>query len=720
MVWLLALVVLRVLFASEDAAQGSGVLAVLLTLSAGVLLAIRLVGGHAIHYRFCWVDAGVTALVAVVLASVSVAAERHAAINLAWEWIAVGMVYWLVRLCAATADRARIVLVMVVAAAGCAGAYGVYQVGVDLPRLRAQYQRNPTYYLARQQPPIVPGSVRQEQFEYRLYSDDACGPFALANSLAGLLVLALPIGLGMLASTRGRLTSLNGRVVWGLLAVVLAILCVALILTRSRSAYVALAVALVWTIAGYGRAFWRRHWKLLGAAVLFVVVAAGAAVATGWVDRLVLAETGKSLRYRLEYWQGACQIVREHPWRGVGPGNFGTHYQRYKLPGASEEVQDPHNAVLELWSTSGVGAALLWVATVAGFVVVTTRRGPNPDVPRSPDVAPRRSYLPHAVLAAALAVGAVELFFPVGWSEQARPVILLALLGSVAVGAKVAEHLHADDALHHAVVGGVLGLALHLMAAGGISYPAVATPWWCAIAAGIGLTQARAGSPRPVRVGPKIAGVVLIALVALTGLFSATWCWPHVRAGALKAQAIEEQAQGRRDRVERHWRRAASLVPSDPEPWRALAGHYVRLWRARSGADQPIAFTRAEDAFRQVIRRDPDRSAAYRDLGLLYMARAGRGDRASMTQALDALRTAVRLYPNNAGNRVCLSQALWMAGDRTEARRQAQRAVHLDDLMIRAGHVDKTLSAGDRAVLDGILSIRSPRSAPSTRPGPGR
>ena len=43
-------------------------------------------------------------------------------------------------------------------------------------------------------------------------------------------------------------------------------------------------------------------------------------------------------------------------WSGVGPANFAMPYLRHKLPQASEEIQDPHNMILEVWATAGIFA----------------------------------------------------------------------------------------------------------------------------------------------------------------------------------------------------------------------------------------------------------------------------------------------------------------------------------------------------------------------------
>ena len=59
---------------------------------------------------------------------------------------------------------------------------------------------------------------------------------------------------------------------------------------------------------------------------------------------------------RWEYWVGAWRVINESPrafWSGSGRGTSPRPYLRHKLPEASEEIHDPHNLVLEVWATAG-------------------------------------------------------------------------------------------------------------------------------------------------------------------------------------------------------------------------------------------------------------------------------------------------------------------------------------------------------------------------------
>ncbi len=60
---------------------------------------------------------------------------------------------------------------------------------------------------------------------------------------------------------------------------------------------------------------------------------------------------------RLQLWQGAVNLIREHPLTGVGPDQFLYQYRsRYILPSGWEEpnLAHAHNFVLDLWARLGV------------------------------------------------------------------------------------------------------------------------------------------------------------------------------------------------------------------------------------------------------------------------------------------------------------------------------------------------------------------------------
>ncbi len=61
--------------------------------------------------------------------------------------------------------------------------------------------------------------------------------------------------------------------------------------------------------------------------------------------------------FRLQLWRGAWNMIRDHPWLGVGLDNFLYAYRtRYVLPAGWQELNlsHPHNILLDFWTRLGV------------------------------------------------------------------------------------------------------------------------------------------------------------------------------------------------------------------------------------------------------------------------------------------------------------------------------------------------------------------------------
>ncbi len=74
--------------------------------------------------------------------------------------------------------------------------------------------------------------------------------------------------------------------------------------------------------------------------------------------------------FRLEVWRSSLAMIREHPWFGVGPGNFLAAYRsRYVLPSAWQEfnLEHPHNIYLDHWTRLGLGGVLAGLAVLGAF-----------------------------------------------------------------------------------------------------------------------------------------------------------------------------------------------------------------------------------------------------------------------------------------------------------------------------------------------------------------
>ena len=116
--------------------------------------------------------------------------------------------------------------------------------------------------------------------------------------------------------------------------------------------------------------------------------------------------------HRLELWHSSLSMLREHPWLGVGPGNFLEAYRtRYVLPSGWQEfnLEHPHNIYLDHWTRLGVPGVIAGVASQIAFWRAVRRQPKH--------FALSRRALPLGLaggMAALLAHGLVDntLFFP--------------------------------------------------------------------------------------------------------------------------------------------------------------------------------------------------------------------------------------------------------------------------------------------------------------------
>ena len=675
--------------------------------------------------RAGWIDAAVLLLVAwsvVAAGHAAVVDAPRPAINMLWSWFALGAAFWLWRQLVADDREARTIVVLMLAIAVGISGYALHQYFVSLPADRAMYLDNPDAALAAEGLDFPPGSTERQLFEQRLFSTEPPATFALANSLAGWLVpwLLVAAAVGWLSWRDWlRQKSANlGRVLAGTAAIVL-VAGFVLVLTKSRSAMAGVVVGAGLVLVALARRG-SMHWKR--AAVLSATIAAAIAlmiavgVLVGGLDREVLSEAPKSLGFRWQYWQATIQMVREHPWLGCGPGNFGDHYTRFKLPTASEEINDPHHLILEVAATAGLPAALALIVVVAG-VGWLFFRGTNGSFKTSieptscatasssssavsnfallgkPAVAPRlgfetaslqvttgqRSILIGAVAGLVLAWLGPRL---TGGLIDIAP-SLLSTVGFAVCGAMVIWLLwpwvERGRLTTPIVAAAVLGLAFNLLAAGGIAFPAVAGSLWLLLALALNLSAERscerpnaAASASQLRLGRGALSAIWIA-----ALGSAIGCYltgyqpvvlSMIQSSAARASTGAE--------AERHLLAAATSDPFAAQPRLDLAQWHFERW-LHDQRPESLALFEAAQAKATELRSH--QSAIWLRIGQWYRQIAARTNREEHhARAVDACRHAVELYPNHARERAVLALAFQGAGRSDEARRAAAAAWEFD------------------------------------------
>jgi O-antigen ligase len=127
----------------------------------------------------------------------------------------------------------------------------------------------------------------------------------------------------------------------------------ALVLSFSRGALLlgvpAALLAMGWRVGG------RWRWTVLALVAVGALMLIPLLRVPRFASLLDLEQGGTF--FRLELWRSSLQLLREHPWFGVGPGNFLEAYRtRYVLPSAWQEfnLEHPHSIYLDHWTRLGV------------------------------------------------------------------------------------------------------------------------------------------------------------------------------------------------------------------------------------------------------------------------------------------------------------------------------------------------------------------------------
>jgi hypothetical protein len=318
-----------------------------------------------------------------IAATAGFASYRLPAERTAWEWCSTAAAL-LAAASMGKVNRRALIRVLVALAFGQT-LVAITQIHVTLPEQRRLFERRDPAFMRqlREGLGIEPGSDHERSFANRLHANDAYGTFGHPNALAGFLLVGLGLTLGGLRRTWPGMGTVRRAIAVGLVAG----LVYGLLLARSRSAWgIALGLTIALGVDWSGPIAWlRRRWlAILGSAGLLAVAVVGL-IQLRVLDHLILAETGKSFSYRLEWWRGALGVLSESPWIGVGGGNFRDHYLAWKLPFSSEEILDPHHFPLELACSFGLPALAIYLVAMGSAWWRGGRLGPTAITPATTD-----------------------------------------------------------------------------------------------------------------------------------------------------------------------------------------------------------------------------------------------------------------------------------------------------------------------------------------------
>ncbi|MBC8117734.1 MAG: O-antigen ligase family protein, partial [Candidatus Saccharimonas sp.] len=465
-------------------------------------------------------------------------------------------------------------------------------------------------------------------FEKRLRdSREPLGFFGLANTYGGCLAVWLVMALAeLLAAWR------SGRVRWrfAVLLISAGLIAWCLLLTKSRTAVMGAGCGTALLLAGSWSASLRLRRVMLffGLGVGLLIAVVGLLLQFGGLDREVLSESPKSLAYRLQYWDATSRLIADHPWLGVGPGNFRQHYLRYKLPEASEEIADPHNMFFDVAATGGVNS-LVGLVMLIGFTLIARGYAKSLAVADDLGESPARSNRASPAKAARFAfwfAGLGPLLAFAGllglsgeWDD--RPLVLIVLWFSVAWTWRPRENRDCAAGRDQTQAGfaAFVALAVHLLGAGGIAMPAVSQLLLALVALSVAPTDD--SDAETCSKASRLFAIIAIVLAFASTAFAGMALLPVTNGLWWQAQGIKViSTPNGRSSADVAYRAACLADDWAPEPWRRRAE--LAFERASTDRFQSNeSFEAAVELLLAAIARDPHNFQGPRTLGNWWMAR---------------------------------------------------------------------------------------------------
>lgn len=213
----------------------------------------------------------------------------------------------------------------------------------------------------------------------------AAGTFGQPNPYGGYLGLTLPLAIGILLTVWPRIWP--GRGAWRqqlpwLAAIAGAVLTAGgLIASWSRGAWLGAAAAVVAVVGGRGGRWLRGVVAVTVVGVLLCLATIGrvpvpealaqrfSEYATDFttfdVRNVQVTDANFAVVERIAHWQAAWGMFSDHPWTGVGLGNYTVAYEQYALPNWPDALGHAHNYYLHMLAEvglPGLAAYLLWLA----------------------------------------------------------------------------------------------------------------------------------------------------------------------------------------------------------------------------------------------------------------------------------------------------------------------------------------------------------------------
>lgn len=680
------------------------------------------------------IDVGLVGVAGVYFVSTEFAsANVYAARLLSWEMLGMASSFFAIRQATVHTQEQKVIFNALLATAFAVIIFGLYQYCWEMPALREQYGNNIEKlrkdFVEQSSGNIDPDNNFLDQLRIRVMQTHIYSTFSHPNTLASFLALMLPSALALVVAAW---FNSKRKILFPMALGIAGAFIFAIWANFSRGAMASISLVLISAVALY---LWhifpaKRVWLL--ASVAIISISAVMLWKTNSLAGIFKKESSGGLSARIDYWKGTWKMIEQFPLLGVGPGNFGNSYPRFMNENALEKIKDPHNFALELWSSAGIIALLLFAMVIVILfqrLVMHHENEPTEQGYNDP-IAPWVCYLGGMLGLLIAFVLRVEYKPPSDLIQESIGALLRTAGWFIAIG--VLENLHINKFwMRRILLAGLIAMLLNLCVSGSVVFAAVMVPFW-AVAA-LAWSTTFSGSTirgiKPAWVFPVIAGV--------TGLFMVGVFLPLANAFTLGNQAIKNGqliASSPPDRkndskllklrtlVLSPLQQASVLEPQNPRWNILLANWYPAAFfeATRTGDSQTLAFGNAAlqelDRAAKSNRESIEPALVKAQIRTLYAesnkAQAG-------NQYLDAaqtLRQAIPFDPFEVKLHFQLANILWKAylADakrpnrtelRTEAILHAKEAFRLDTIFANS---PRNLTDRQRAIINTIILGKDP------------
>jgi hypothetical protein len=400
---------------------------------------------------------------------------------------------------------------------------------------------------------------------------------------------------------------------------------------------------------------------------------------------------GNSMLVRWQYWHAAGRMYADHPFTGVGPGNFGRFYFHYKPGSAMEEVSDPHNFLLTILTQYGpIGlAGFLAVIFVPLFRAIFSN--PATDLPRTDKRQPAFRILAIVFLIvisiALLLIRPVILTKPtIGSIEEKRaaeliwylmPVIVFTVGFLLSAAGRISTKTSNTNIAFAALFCGVVGLLIHNLIDFAIFEPGVLMTFWAIVACLIALDfNQRSRPPFALKPAPFMKMITAAAALVLVWVYFTYAFIPVAEASAKTEQALRELEYAHELLDE-----AAEEDRLDPAALKLNGRLYVQHYE-ETGRKQPVLLERAAECFLAAMERNEADFKNFERLAEVYtlLAETSSGQEKTdyLSKAFDSASRAIARYPGCGRLHFQLAEIAEQLGKTDIAKERYERAIEIE------------------------------------------